>query len=409
MSVARVIPWLDRWGTLLLVYLLPFQTRIIFEHGVLAGAPSEAGTVSLHLTTALVLALVAVRLARRAGDGRVMRSKTALLFGVLVIVALLSLIVSVAPRATLIATAHLIVGGAVLYLIATAPSGREVRLAFVISACVQAAIAVGQFMVGRVYPSTVLGIAAHYPEVPGTSVVEAAGMRLLRAYGTLPHPNILGGMLALALLAARGLFARSRAASLGTSALLTVGLFLTFSRVAWLALAAGFIAHWLVNRRVQSAARLPLFIATLVLMLSAAFAPFVAARVGMSGRLEARSLTARTSSIEDGAALIAAHPLEGVGMGASTIAIHVREPLRPGYGIEPPHSAPLAAWAELGILGLTLLVLILVRLGKAALGAGNIGLIAALGVVVLLDHWAWTTYGGILIFWAGWGMALRRT
>ena len=76
---------------------------------------------------------------------------------------------------TLVAALHLIEGLAIFLLIMTAPSERETRLAFVASAMVQSAIAIAQMFFQRVYPDTWLGVAAHYPEVAGTSVVEAAG------------------------------------------------------------------------------------------------------------------------------------------------------------------------------------------------------------------------------------------
>ncbi|MGH2524512.1 MAG: O-antigen ligase family protein, partial [Anaerolineales bacterium] len=69
----------------------------------------------------------------------------------------------------------------------------------------------------------------------------------LRAYGLTAHPNILGGMLALGLIAAVGLWLSEspRAAQsarrvwLAPIALLTAGLAVSFSRAAWLGAASG--------------------------------------------------------------------------------------------------------------------------------------------------------------------------
>lgn len=74
--------------------------------------------------------------------------------------------------------------------------------ALVASAVVQAVLAVGQFT----FQQTLVQGVLHLPWLPSDAseggapvVLNAAGVRLLRGFGTFPHPNILGGYLALAL------------------------------------------------------------------------------------------------------------------------------------------------------------------------------------------------------------------
>ena len=74
--------------------------------------------------------------------------------------------------------------------------------------------------------------------VRGASIVGLAdGQSVLRAYGTLPHPNILGGFTLLFLLGPAALFLRKEKPNLLALILFSLGvilLVLTFSRSAWL-------------------------------------------------------------------------------------------------------------------------------------------------------------------------------
>jgi O-antigen ligase len=150
--------------------------------------------------------------------------------------------------------------------------------------------------------------------------------------------------------------------------------------------------------------------AVVLLITAGAFASFVFARVSASGRLETKSITARIQSMKDAQALFVLHPLVGVGLGNFTFALNREiDSGRNGYLLEPSHSAPLVVLAELGLFGFGAFVLLLWYCFKDALTAHEAGVAATLVILALGDHWALTTLGGILIFWAAWGIALRRT
>ena len=105
---------------------------------------------------------------------------------------------------------------------------------------------------------TWLGEPRMLRSVFGTAVVQVQGKPLLRAYGVLPHPNVLGGLLAAALPLAAGLLMRAEARDDATVArrprsirptldallllciaLMLAGIFLSYSRSAWLGLLIG--------------------------------------------------------------------------------------------------------------------------------------------------------------------------
>jgi O-antigen ligase/8-oxo-dGTP pyrophosphatase MutT (NUDIX family) len=418
MKAAKLLEQIDRWGTVFLIYLIPWGARLIFVQGILAGVPSEPQTRSLFAVEVLIAFMLVVRLAAITGEkDKIARSRWYTLsasagiwfaLAALSALTLLSVIIAGDQAAVVISFLHLAEGLGIFFLVVTAPSEREARLAFVASAAVQSAIALAQAFFQRVYPDTWLGIAAHYPEFSGTSVVEAAGERFLRAYGSLPHPNILGGMIVVAILCSRPLWRRFSVYSASVYFLLSLGLFLSFSRLAWLALAVGLVTQALYARRdkifVKNAA---VVVATMVVM-AVLFAPLVLARATSTGRLETKSIATRLATFKDAWQLIRNQPFTGVGAGNFTAAVLEQvDPARNGYALEPVHSVFADVFSEIGFFGFLLFVWIIYLLAISAWRSGKLGLAVALIILALGDHWGWTTFAGVIIFWAGWGFTRR--
>ncbi|MBI5670078.1 MAG: O-antigen ligase family protein [Chloroflexi bacterium] len=303
-----------------------------------------------------------------------------------------------------------------------------------------------QGSVGLIAP----GEFALNPAASGTAVVQADGVRWLRPYGLLPHPNILGGFFALALLAALVSVlsgGKQRRWLVGTLIFLA-GLWaflLTFSRSAWLGFMAGALAIlpllWRLALRDRSVRRrfavtLGLGVATAGLF-AALYWPFLLARTGAGGEsIELRSASDRAVFMEFAFRAICESPLLGLGIG--------NFPWRMTWYLQftaydlqgqPAHHVFLSAWAELGLVGFALLALALVFGVEAALkaltpapspsgrggqfgkpspplqageaGRGSeealarsvlLGGVVALAVIGLLDHYPWT----LLHFQAAW-------
>src|SRR5690606_23448205 len=72
-------------------------------------------------------------------------------------------------------------------------------------------------------------------EVRGAAIVPVGTLRWLRAYGLTFHPNVLGGYMAVGLLVCLPLLQRWGMRLVWW--LLWLGLFLSFSRAAWVAVA----------------------------------------------------------------------------------------------------------------------------------------------------------------------------
>jgi hypothetical protein len=193
------------------------------------------------------------------------------------------------------------------------------------------------------------------PSIPGAAVIELpGGRRWLRAYGTLPHPNLLGfylvGMMAGP--AAWGLRPDRRAVIGGLGfGLGTLGVGLSFSRAAWLGWAAIFLGL-LGMPQPSPRRRLSLLLigATAWLIVAGLFPIQMITRLtGRGSVLEIRSVQERKWLIEQAWQQIWHHPL--LGTGAGTFPLTLREILPPGYRAEPVHHVGALIFAELGLPG----------------------------------------------------------
>ncbi|MDR7574312.1 MAG: O-antigen ligase family protein [Armatimonadota bacterium] len=255
------------------------------------------------------------------------------------------------------------------------------------------------------------------PSIPGAAVIALpGGQRWLRAYGTLPHPNLLGlYLLGLAAAPAAWGLREDRWAIVGRVGigLAALGLGMSFSRAAWLGFGVGLL--WLLAApRVPTGRRMALALigAGGLLTVACAFAPQTMIRIAGGGSpLEARSILERRWLMEQALRQIRAHPL--LGTGAGTFPLVLREVLPPGYRPEPVHYVGALIMAELGLpgallgLGMAGAFLRSIHRGASpeawALAASLLGLL----IVRMLDHPLWTlaparALGGCLLgAWAG--------
>jgi hypothetical protein len=243
------------------------------------------------------------------------------------------------------------------------------------------------------------------PSVRGAVVVQLPnGESFLRAYGTLPHPNILGGFALIFLLAPIVFFMRRDRPNYLALLLLIPGislLALTFSRSAWLALIV-FSLVLLWKSKYFERERLAILLIVIALSFVITLLPYrdlVQARtISTTSHAEEFSFIGRAWLNGEAKKLITEYPLTGVGIGAFIIELSRRAGV--GYVIEPAHSISLLAGAELGIPGLLLVIVLFIsflyRLFKTqnpnAILAGAI--LTGLGVISLFDHYLWTLAPG---------------
>ncbi|HSA99687.1 MAG TPA: O-antigen ligase family protein, partial [Anaerolineales bacterium] len=246
------------------------------------------------------------------------------------------------------------------------------------------------------------------PSVRGAVIVQLpGGESFLRAYGTLPHPNILGGFVLILLLGPIAFFLRKEKPNNLALLLLIPGvslLALTFSRSAWLALVAfSVILIW--KSRFFDRKRLAMVLAVLALSFAATLFPYrelVRARTtNTTSHSEEFSFIGRAWLNGEAVKTIREYPLTGVGIGSFILELARRAGA--GYVVEPAHNVFLLAGAELGIPGLLLVIALFIsfflRLFKAqsppAILAG--ATLMGLGVIGLFDHYLWTLAPGRLM------------
>lgn len=256
------------------------------------------------------------------------------------------------------------------------------------------------------------------PSVSGVSVVQFAdGLRVLRAYGTTPHPNILGGFVLFSLLGPISLFLVSKKPNYLALILLSLGIIvigLTFSRSAWL----GFIVvfgFFILKSDYFNRKLLFLLIATSLLAFLFTLYPLrdlVFTRVsGSPIETEQLSRNGRSWLNQQGLDTLSQYPLTGVGVGAFIISLstHALE----GAPIEPVHNIPLLAGTELGIVGMLLIIILFLSIAFNLINARSPksilagAMLAGLGIIGLFDHYLWSLAPGRVMFalalglWAG--------
>lgn len=308
-------------------------------------------------------------------------------------------------------------------------------LAILTGILISAAVGIVQFVLQRDLGLSFLGESPLALDTSGVANFVVQGAKIIRAYGFTPHPNILGVLLAAALIVVvflyvfRGIgrravysFKRQREEFIrgGTVLLLLMALVLTFSRMAWLgaALTLGFFLVVLFFNKAMrrlylwEAMRFTLLFVSLLAVVVIAFWPFLKDRVATSF-VQDQAISQRSDYAEEALAMIKEHPVTGVGLGGYVTEFARRNPTAPAWSIQPVHNVVLLLAAEMGwpamaliVSGFVTLVIVAVRRFRkehdpsiALIGAMVLSLSGVLLVASLGDHLLWTSQQGSLLLW----------
>ncbi len=430
-------------GLILLLFLLPFQTRYIYQSAFIQNNFWEYGSRSIYATEILVWILMILALVKFFVEQKKIGLsfcqnplwKRALILsmpfvGLLLI--LFSIIKSGDPEQSWYFVFHFLETVSLISVFVISEiSFEKSALALWFGGVVQALLAIAQFYLQEVFANKWLGMAFHLPSHFGASVIETGSGRWLRAYGSFGWPNSLGFYLAIVWIL--GFIVYSKFYLEKKSKLLLVsftagqmivlsGLILSFSRAAWIAVFVGLITFvclivkknnsseekhyqnlYFLGRQLISAAGLVLFF---VATLSSLFFT----RLNPITRLEALSVNDRLNQYTEAQKIIVQHFWFGVGPGNYSNYLAIVHPGLQVWELQPVHNIFLLEMAEMGFLFLCFHSLLFLSLISFVWKRNRffLPIIVTLLLTGLFDHWGWSLYGGQLLWGAVFGMVLVK-
>ncbi len=428
----------------LFIFILPWQTRLIIKEGEINGGYFEYGTYSLYASDILLLFLFFLSaiyvFKKRKGwqdfyqknNIKIKKYWYALAF--LDLFAFISIFVASNHYLAFYKYICLLSGIGLFVIIIYFPYKKSKAIvSFSLSLLLQGIIALVQFFMQISPANKYLGMANHDPINLGVSVVEGMGNlgyieRWLRSYGSLDHPNILGGFLTMGLLIVLiNLLIKSKKTSLNhldnfrrkifkmnilfypVIFFTVIGIFFSFSRTAWLAMFIFLSLFILItifkkDKLIQKYF-LPIFLYSgiIIFLISIPFGNLIEARLKGQGRLEYISKVERINSAYLAKDILKDHYLFGTGIANYTLSLkndYVKD--EKSYYYQPTHNTFLLIWSEIGIFGLIAFLLFLMFLffeeSNKESFIYRITLFFTFVVFLFFDHWWWSLHFGILYF-----------
>lgn len=439
---------LEEWLFYIFIFAIPLQTRkILLQQDWVF---SEWRSVSLYATDILILGLF-VFWFFNSGAGKIKKKPSRSDY--FLIAFLLAAFISIKNSTDVTISSYqwlkLAQFAALYWYIKTHAIKQIDRLcvaaALVIGGGFQAIIGIFQFILQADLGLRLLGESVLMPEMHGVAVFyNDAGQKIMRAYGTTPHPNILAAYLLFALFALYYLYLKLDEAEYFKKlplaiyhllfaiayAVILTGFLLTFSRTSILVWLFGLVAATCVFfRKYGSLAGLrnqkfiSIVIATAII--SAAFIiflwPDVASRLTISAGDESVSqrLFFNRQALEAGFHsgglpnwLKFLDPVlmlnwTGIGIGNFVNWFMFHAPHLPTYLYQPAHNIYLLIYSETGIWGILaflgflgiLIRNLAVRKPASLYDIGILMFWASLLFIGLFDHFPWTLQQGRILFW----------
>lgn len=295
-----------------------------------------------------------------------------------------------------------------------------------ISGIFQSIIALGQFVFQKSLGLSVLGESMIAPDILGVAKFEIYGNKIIRSYGTFPHPNLLAIFLLLALGCGWWLWLqenkkiKKKYLAIGLL-FISVGIISTYSRGGILASALLLTIFLITNRKLFSTLlnlnkknfslfqkilmRLSILLLIFLIFFSTyrVLAPRLCYKCAGENSIELRQIYSYYAQ-----KIIAENRLLGVGLGNFTLTLKKKSNNLANYEIQPVHNLYLLIAAELGILGLILWSLFILKSGlnkplnkKRIFGNPFSSVFIIFLLLGLIDHYFWTLPQGQLLFFLG--------
>jgi len=250
-----------------------------------------------------------------------------------------------------------------------------------------ALLSLAQFFAQRnIFGYLFLGEPVIYPSLGGVAKTSFFGREVLRAYGTFPHPNVLGGTMAVAVLwlLTEGYFLPAGIAVLS--------LFVSFSQLAWISFLAGLF--FLGILRVKRFMRTVFTVSFLVV------SPLILSALLLA--TEELSIIRRVELLQSAWRMICSSPFIGSGLGLFTAKLPVFGlPSGPTLFLQPVHNIFALVAAESGLFALAALLFVFALAVRKAWRRKRFLLLISLSQLTLLalfDHYLYTLPQGLFLF-----------
>jgi O-antigen ligase len=306
------------------------------------------------------------------------------------------------------------------------------RLAQVLiaSGFVQSLIVFGQYISQKSLGLKFLTESPLSPEIAGVAKIVIGNLKLIRPYGSLPHPNLLAAFLLVSIFFLYFLWLRKSYSFIKNSifffvfGLLLFTFLLTFSRIIiFVFILASLIYFTFIfwQSRKNKDKELSKKIILIFLLFVVCCSLFtVLAWSEISSRFQIspteQSVSLRAFYNQVALAIIKEHPWLGIGLGNFVWEIKQMLDLLSSWLHQPVHNLYLLIASEIGLLGLVVFLFFIFRLlvslrKRFRSWAPNLlevqllaFIISAFLFIALFDHFFWTLQQGQLIFWVVLGL-----
>lgn len=389
---------ISKWLFGLFIVLIPWQTRWIFYE-----AGGEYGRLSIYGSWLVLIAVGLLIFLRQKPKIKITRDW---FFYVIIAFILLNCLMAMIP-AVAFYYAGLIMSAVLFGFIARKFTKIWLIYIFLTSGLIQGVVAVWQFWAQKVPASKWLGWAEHLPQTLGDSVVAFQDQRILRAYGALTHPNVLGGFLFVTIFVGLYLWIYFYKKQTNqkwpelifitiTMLVCTYALLASFSRSAVLALLIGLFCAVVINILKRDWLTFKVILKYIIIFALVFFSFNLlypgawSSRIQADDRLEVKSTTERLDTFQQLSFDNPKNILLGQGLGQNTFVTD---------GNQPIHNIFVLYLAETGIIGCLILLFVLFRIFKSNIKPDilSTSLILGLLVIGMFDHYLWTSWTGVLL------------
>ncbi len=389
-------------ATLCGFFLVPWQTIWIIRKPIVNGFAWEAGTVGIYLSEILIMVSMLCAFLECTVSSREYLKRN-LYMSVSMLGIICTMIFFSNDRVLAFqGMVWLCCACWIAHLVVNSPKHKTYITTLLYSVMLSAMLGIIQFSVQEVPASEYLGISAHNPMTLGAPIVASHGIRLLRAFGSMPHPNIFGGLMVCGLVISLLQFQKKLLSMYllwFVLCVLYIGLLISFSRSAWLMASIACISMWFtssISYYLKHRIMVIVFVLSMIFLMF--YWPFILNRAMIQGIHEERSLIERRTQLYDAFLLFRHSPFFGIGMHQYTVHLKAMYPNAGGYQLQNVHVTPLIMVIEWGIIGLIVIVFLARHYFSSARQMRTLMLIVCiLSPALLFDHYLWSTYSGMMI------------